>query len=70
MNVECSGLIENVAGGKHCRHGHATTYACFGLFGIPACTREDLVFDEARKIVRISPWPESTSPRISNGSTK
>jgi len=57
----CSGLISNSAGGHHCRHGHATTQACFGCGYpdgkiIPVCLRDDKRFDPARQAVTIAPW--------------
>jgi hypothetical protein len=57
----CSGLIPNSAGGHHCRHGHATTAACFGNgyphgVVIPVCVREDKRFDEALQAVTIAPY--------------
>lgn len=54
----CSGLIGNSSGGNHCKHGHATTYGCYGRGRHPApvCVREDKRFDEDAKRVTVAPW--------------
>ncbi len=59
MDNRCSGIRPN--GG--CRHGHAFTMACYGHGSAPSCTREDLKFDEARKVVTIDTWPVSRRDR-------
>ena len=64
-NDACSGLTRNYAGGHGCKHGHATTAACFGNAYpsgklIPVCVREDKVFDEKRQAVTIANWPSNT----------
>jgi len=60
----CSGLARNAVGGNGCKHGHATTAACFGNAYpsgklIPVCVREDKVFDEDRNVVTIANWPSN-----------
>lgn len=57
----CSGLIGNSAGGNHCKHGHATTAACYGnvyptCATIPVCVNEDKKFDERTGTVTVAPW--------------
>ena len=57
----CSGLVANAAGGNSCKHGHATTAACYGNgyptgVPVPVCVREDKKFDERTGRVTVAPW--------------
>jgi hypothetical protein len=57
----CSGLSPNDSGGHSCKHGHATTAACYGNgyptgTPVPVCVREDRIFDEEYGRVTIAPW--------------
>jgi hypothetical protein len=60
----CSAIARNNAGGHECKHGHATTGACFGNSYpsgnlIPVCVRQDKVYDESRNVVTIANWPSN-----------
>ena len=57
----CSGLTNNAAGGSNCKHGHATTAACYGNGypsgdPVPVCVREDKQFDELSGRVSVARW--------------
>ena len=57
----CSALHPNADGGQRFAHKHATTAACFGNSYpsgqiVPTCVREDRLYDEDEKRMRITPW--------------